>query len=281
MSSYSSSIKAIINGRAQLISESMQSTKAQALLIAMRVTPRHSILPAAESEITTVRRLCEAMALEPVEPGRHKEDILLHLPESRIFHFAGHGYTDVADPSESKLLLEDWESNALTLANLLEINLREHSPFLAYLSACGTGEVKDKKFFDENIHLINACQLAGFRHVVGTMWKVDDEVCVNMAKFTYQGIMDGEMTDESVCLGLHQATRQLRDVWLSALAKTKRGQRLARERAAFNTSKDVGTMITPDACERKGEMLRDADLDEEEEHGAGPANWVPYVHYGI
>ncbi|KAF2189925.1 hypothetical protein K469DRAFT_519559, partial [Zopfia rhizophila CBS 207.26] len=68
--------------------------------------------------------------------------------------------------------------------------------------------------FDESIHLISACQLAGFRHVTGTLWDVNDESCVDMAKTTYQEIIHGGLTDESVCLGLHKATRKLRDHWL-------------------------------------------------------------------
>lgn len=78
----------------------------------------------------------------------------------------------------------------------MNMNLQEWPPFLAYLSACGTGEIKDQKFFDENIHLISACQLAGFRHVIGTLWEVDDETCVHMARMTYEGIEDGSATDE-------------------------------------------------------------------------------------
>ncbi|KAH6879831.1 hypothetical protein B0T10DRAFT_366784, partial [Thelonectria olida] len=85
-------------------------------------------------------------------------------------------------------------------------------PFLASLSTCGTGRVKDKRFPDESVHLVNASQLAGFRHVIGTAWDVD-ELCVDMARITYEGIRDGGMTNESVCRALHKATRRFRDRW--------------------------------------------------------------------
>jgi len=39
---------------------------------------------------------------------------------------------------------------------------------------CGTGEVKNDSLIDEGLHLISACQLAGFRHVIGTLWVVRD-----------------------------------------------------------------------------------------------------------
>ena len=41
-------------------------------------------------------------------PPRHKKDILAHMQKCTIFHFAGHGGLDSADPSQSKLLLDDW-----------------------------------------------------------------------------------------------------------------------------------------------------------------------------
>ena len=109
----------------------------------------------------------------------------------------------------------------MTVATLLEMNLRSHSLFLAYLSACGIGQIKNESFVDENIHLIRAYQLPGFRHVIGTLWEVDDQICVDMAKITYREIGDGSMTDESVCLGLHKASRELRDSWLSVQANAR------------------------------------------------------------
>lgn len=280
MSSYSSSIKAIVHGRPQRILESTQSARPQALLIAMQDTPKYCMLPSAKNEVAIVSGLCRSMALDPVEPDRHKKDIVSHLPNSKIFYFAGHGHTDKFDPSESNLLLEDWESDRLTVASLLEMNLHERSPFLAYLSACGTGEVKDQRFFDENIHLISACQLAGFRHVVGTLWEVHDEVCVDMARIMYEGIKDGSMTDESVCRGLHQATRELRYRWLSAPTKNRHGRRLVGAAVTSCARNETGTVITHDSDEMYGELRRDADLEDEDKE-IGSAHWVPYVHFGV
>lgn len=194
--------------------------------------------------------LCRSMSLDPIEPGRYKHDIVSHLPNCKIFHFAGHGHTDDLDPSQSHLLLKDWESDRLTVANLLEMNLYKRSPVLAYLSACGTGRINDERFVDESIHLISACQLAGFCHVIGTLWEVNDECCEDMARITYEVIRDEGMTDESVCWGLHRATRELR----------------AKVMCAYN--------------ERNGRSSRDFDLvDTEEETESMP--WVPYVHFGI
>jgi tetratricopeptide (TPR) repeat protein len=83
MSSYSSSIKAIIHGRRQRRNlEGMVSNPAKALLVAIEYTPGYfSRLPFATREVEMLRDLCGSMALESIEPGRRKQDIISHLPQ--------------------------------------------------------------------------------------------------------------------------------------------------------------------------------------------------------
>jgi hypothetical protein len=281
MSSYSSSIKAIIHGRRQRRNlEGMVSKPAKALLVAIEHTPGYySRLPFATREVEMLHDLCGSMALESIEPRRRKQDVMSHLPQCDIFHFAGHGYTDDDDPSKSYLLLEDGKSDTLTVANLLELNLRERSPFLAYLSACGTGRIKGEKFVDENIHLISACQLAGYRHVIGTLWEVKDEICVEMARITYEGIRDKGMTDESVCWGLHKAARELRDRWLSMPVKTICGSKLAGEEDAGFGANEVGARSANNGDQRDDRLPRDIVSCDDDDKETGL--WVPYVHFGV
>jgi tetratricopeptide (TPR) repeat protein len=270
MSSYSSSIKAIIHGRRHCVSEDTQTALNHMLLVTMQDTPQHNKLFFAKKETEVLQDICKSMSLDPIEPGRRKQDIISYLPSCKIFHFAGHGHTDNNDPSQSYLLLEDWESenNRLTVATLMEMNLRERPPFLAYLSACGTGEINDETLLDESLHLISACQLAGFRHVIGTLWEVNDESCVDMAKITYEGMRDGAITDESICRGLHKATRELRNRWLR-----KANTPLTEDR--------IGAMTVNEGDQHDARLPRKiilCDLDEEEDR---PLHWVPYVHFGV
>ncbi|KAL3429257.1 CHAT domain-containing protein [Aspergillus tetrazonus] len=276
MSSYSSSVKAIIHGRRH---PSVRPTSAQALLVAMDYIPGSPPLPFATEEVVMLHNLCKSMGLTPTEPGRRKADVEAHLPQCKIFHFAGHGYTDNSDPSKSYLLLED--AHPLSVANLLQINIREHLPFLAYLSACGTGQIRDERFLDESIHLISGFQLAGFRHVIGTLWEVNDEICVEIARNTYEGIRDGDMTDDSVCRGLHKAIRGLRDRWLNKPSKVSRG-RSTIMKADVSSTADVKSVTN--AVESGNRLQRDVvpyDNDGEDDRGFGEALWVPYVHFGV
>jgi CHAT domain-containing protein len=119
--------------------------------------------------------------------------------------------SDPSEPSRSCLLLEDWKDNPLTVGDLRDHRLQENSPFLGYLSACSTGTNKEDRLIDEGIHLVSACQLAGFRHVVGTLWEVSDKHCVDVAKILYETIRDEGVTDVALCRGLHRAVRALRD----------------------------------------------------------------------
>ena len=75
------------------------------------------------------------------------------------------------------------------------MDIRQYAPFLAYLSACDTSQIRDERFVEESIHLISAF------HVIGTLWKVIDELCVDMARIMYEEMRDGGMTDESMCWG--------------------------------------------------------------------------------
>jgi tetratricopeptide (TPR) repeat protein len=279
MSSYSPSIRSVLQGY-KLRHQVTTSASKQVLVVAMEDTPGSKPLPFATKEAAVIREVfCKSTSLELIEPDRRKEDVLLHLRDCDIFHFAGHGYTDVKDPSQSHLRLEDWKDNPLRVADLLEINLYERPPFLAYLSACGTGRIEGKEYLDESIHLITACQLAGFRHVIGALWEVRDEVCVDITKITYEGIRDGGMTDESVCRGLHNASRQLRDRWLSTPVDTGRASRLIRKVNKFLGEHDSDGRSVSYSDPRDDRLSRDIISCDEEE--AELLHWVPYVHFGV
>ena len=228
----------------------------------------------AAKEVRVVRDLCQAASCDFVNPRRRKHDVIAHLRSCNIFHFAGHGTTDPVEPSRSSLLLEDWTEDPLTVADLMETNLQEHTPFLAYLSACGTGNVNDWKYLDESVHLISACQLAGYRHVIGTLWDVQDEKCLDVAETVYREVLNSGMTDESVCLGLHRAVRQLRDEYLRGLINTVPGQRMDDRTEPNMTEKRKKS-----SAEKGGrESIRKGTAVEE---GNSALLWVPYVHFGV
>lgn len=272
VSSYSSSIRAIMRSRHKNLS-SLFSSKAvpRALLVGMQHTPESGSLPYASKEIDIVQKLCESAGLETVTPRQCKEEVSKCLSDCTVFHFAGHGYTDEDDPSNSHLRLDDWKEDPFRVADLQRMNLREHAPFLAYLSACGTGQMKRYNLVDESIHLISAYQLAGFRHVIGTLWKVSDQCCVVMAGTTYECMRDSGLSDEGVSLGLHRASRELRDKWLKVQKQETRGA----------VSKNSTRSVVGGKENCKGENDRDIVALEEESEVGKQLQWAPYVHFGV
>jgi CHAT domain-containing protein/tetratricopeptide (TPR) repeat protein len=270
MSSYSSSLNAILEGPVK--NERNSSTKA--VLVAMQTTPGSSSLPYAPKELSIVRQVCQSMGLCTVEPKRRTQEVLAQLKDCDIFHFAGHGETDETTPLNSQLRLEDWQTQSLAVSDLLNLKLRDNPPFLAYLSACGTSQIKDKRLLDESLHLISACQLAGFRHVVGTLWEVGDEACVDVAETVYQELRDSGMDDQSVCRGLHKAVRKIRDTWVTEarMRTVKRG--LDTSIVKVNDHKSGFEDGLSDV--RSARDIVPLDEDENER----PAPWVAYVYHG-
>ncbi|KIL87872.1 hypothetical protein FAVG1_08753 [Fusarium avenaceum] len=269
MSSYSSSVKAIIDGRRPTVTR-MGTTRARSMLISMEDTPGAISLPFAGREIEMLHSLHLTMSLDPIR-AKSKQDVISKLKECSVFHFAGHGFTDRQDSSKSHLVLQDnGQSNPLEVGTLLSMNLRQNPPFLAYLSACGTGQIKNDTFFDESIHLISAFRLAGFRHVIGTLWEVNDEYCIDMARITYEEIRDGGMTDDSVCKGLHKASRELRRRCLSMVS-------LGSGRKA----KEDHVRSTEHSVQDQGQRMSQRDILSCDEDLSLPLYWVPYVHFGI
>ena len=102
---------------------------------------------------------------------------------------------------------------------------------------------------DEGINLINALQLAGFRHVIGTLWEVSDKHCVNVSKAVYETISEDGMVDRAVCRGLHRALRVLRD-----------GE-------GKNTLGERDEKLLGFGSQKKPTL--------------GNLYWIPYVHFGV
>lgn len=273
MSSYSPSIKALIHGRRHSNKKPKHTTE-DALFVSMQETPGQSPLFYAKQEVGKLKELCPSMQLDPVEPSKkNREDVLECLRTSKIFHFAGHGHSHPAEPSQSSLLLSDWQTNPLTVGDLRDQRLQESSPFLGYLSACSTGTNNAQQLTDEAIHLVSAFQLAGFRHVVGTLWEVSDPHCVEVAVTLYETLRDEGMTDQAVCRGLHRALRALRDRDM-AQRDTMRGGSAAVSVEIIHPSNDGDS----------ARLGRDAILyDDEgrEERQRSPLYWVPYIHFGV
>jgi CHAT domain-containing protein len=178
----------------------------------MKETPglRNGTLPFAELEVEEVNRILP-QHIRRIPSSPSKNDLMKNLPSYTIFHFAGHGISDPKDPSKSRILLKDWEKNPLTVTDVVTLNLNEKSPWMAVLTACLTGENRDEDLYDESIHIVNACQMAGFQHVIGSLWEVSDMYSFHAASEIYETLKESIGESEDVAFALHRAVRFLRD----------------------------------------------------------------------
>ncbi|CAH0015676.1 unnamed protein product [Clonostachys rhizophaga] len=270
VSNYSSSIKALFHFRENQLKVEMPGMPEKAVLVGMPNTPGQTMLPFASQEINELGEICASLDLQVCMPPPNVDAVLSSLRDCEVFHFAGHGQTDPSDPSKSAIILEDGK---ITVASLLQRNLYAQKPFLAYLSACSTGRMKNSDLMDEGLHLIAACQLAGFQHVIGTLWEVNDKSCVEIARRTYEQLRQEGISHRSIGEGLHHACRSLRSRWVAE----------NEERGGFKRSEELqkvsqDSITTRQLKSSEGETGNPRDVMSCDEM---PLYWVPYVHFGI
>lgn len=144
--------------------------------------------------------------------------VLEKLPDYNAIHFACHGLSDSNNPSNSHLLLLGDDSRSvvaqvgrLTVGMISNMNLKTAQ--IAYLSACCTAENASTALADESIHIASGFQLAGYGHVLGTLWESNDDACRNVAGEFYRTLYQfkrGNQGHRAVSTAFHRAVRMLR-----------------------------------------------------------------------
>jgi hypothetical protein len=225
ISSYTPSVKALLHARSQTKrTQDHQPTRAKMLITAMPKTPRGANDRMAFSELKGVRKERKQVA-KTVKRYMHTDkavsdiDIVLsRLEECQVAHFACHGISDMADPSNSGLVLQrraadgTLEQGHLSVYRISHLQLRRAQ--IAYLSACSTAENKAARLQDEVIHIVSGFQVAGFPHVVGSLWPAGDAECVEVATSFYSSLFSQEgqprFEGRQVALALQKAVMAVR-----------------------------------------------------------------------
>ncbi|WP_437049931.1 CHAT domain-containing protein [Streptomyces sp. enrichment culture] len=141
------------------------------------------------------------------------ERVMEALPRHPCVHFACHGVSEPADPSNGRLLVHDHPTRALTVREISRLELP--TARLAVMSACETAR-GGGELADEAIHITSAFQLAGYPNAVGTLWPVHDVVAVRVTRLLYGELRtrgpDGrpELDDTRTADALHRAVLRCR-----------------------------------------------------------------------
>uniref|UniRef100_UPI0021BF4366 CHAT domain-containing protein n=1 Tax=Frankia gtarii TaxID=2950102 RepID=UPI0021BF4366 len=173
--------------------------------VAMPHTPGASDLPGAQAETTALQARFPGQVDDLTGPRATRQAVLGTLPAARWAHFACHGATEPADPSHSRLLLTD---QPLTVLDVTRLRLADAQ--LAFLSACSTA-MPSGRLTDEAIHLASAFQLAGYRHVIATLWPIGDTVAGLLADEIYDALSGP--TPRTPAVAVHQTVRWVRGQW--------------------------------------------------------------------
>lgn len=235
VSSYIPTVKALSYTRQQSFNL-VSKRDARLLLVTMPTTPLHASLSGVEKEVDAIVAIVEGKLAEPVldhSPEAPEEKkartavlkqpnaltVLEQLGQFEAVHFACHGVSDGADPSNSSLLLLNKSHDTvdrLTVRNISRASFGNAQ--LAYLSACSTADNPSIELSDEIIHLASAFQLAGFNHVLATLWQSKDEACKTVAEVFYTSLFDGndghgDSADphSKVSSALHEAVKKVRE----------------------------------------------------------------------
>lgn len=168
----------------------LESSSSSLLLVAMPRTPNASDLPGVEREATSIQHIVQESITVNLRKQPPVKTILGDLPLYNSVHFACHGYADPRSPFRSGLLLcgnepeKDFQKNTrenmLTVETISSINTERSQ--LAFLSACSTAENASSILMDEGIHLAGGFQLAGYPHVIASLWEANDNLSVEVAK---------------------------------------------------------------------------------------------------
>ena len=161
-----------------------------ALLVKMPTTPDDKELSNVSTEISLVeQKLQDRFQVTSLDRPK-RNDVLPLLATSSMAHFACHGTADNSDPSLSQLKLRDWKTAPLDVRALLRSSLEKLQ--FVYLSACETAAIKAVELREESIHLSAAFQMAGVPYTVATLWNIEDNLSVEIAKYFYISLIEGQ-----------------------------------------------------------------------------------------
>ncbi|MEO3778413.1 CHAT domain-containing protein [Micromonospora sp. B11E3] len=160
-------------------------------------------LPSAAREAQLLRARFPATAL--TGPAATRARVMAALAGHSCAHFACHGETDAE--GRAALFLAD---APLTMGDIAHLDL--DGAHLAVLSACHTA-MGAADLPDEAGHLAAALQVAGFRHVVSTLWAIADDTAVAVTEDLYSGLAgpDGAVEPARSAGALHAVVRKLRE----------------------------------------------------------------------
>jgi CHAT domain-containing protein len=169
--------------------------------------PNEAKLPHTAREIRCITMHAGGVPIVSLdESAATPQSVSKAMEQSEWVHLACHGEQHFGNPTESYLLLAN--GSKLKLSDIIKLRLENAQ--LAFLSACQTA-TGDEGLDDEAVHLAAGMLLSGYRGVIATMWKVDDEYAADIADETYRILFREYDADSTrAAEALHRAVEKVR-----------------------------------------------------------------------
>ncbi|MET9248044.1 CHAT domain-containing protein [Nonomuraea sp. NPDC003709] len=173
------------------------------LIVATPDTDGRGPLRGAEREAGVLAELFSPVRLLVNEQAT-ADEVLAQIARHSWVHFACHAVCVVDEPLESHLLVH---RGRVTVDGIS--SLHNSAGELAFLAVCESVR-SNARLADEAVHLGAAFRLAGFRHVVGTLWSAADDVAARVVQDVYTDLAQADATSDDVPVALHSAVRSAR-----------------------------------------------------------------------
>lgn len=132
-----------------------------------------------------------------ISEGATKSQLMDHIDQANILHFAMHTIIDDRTPAFSRFLFDFNEDSARSELNIYELYNQSLQADLAILSACNTGT--GKLLVGEGaITLARAFQYAGCPSVIMSLWSVDDASVRKVVSGFYHGLAKGDSKERAL-----------------------------------------------------------------------------------
>ncbi|TXC97442.1 CHAT domain-containing protein [Streptomyces sp. ISID311] len=201
VSSYTPTVRTLIGARNR--APRVSPPPPRILAVGLSDTPGYAPLTATLQEAAS---LADPERPPLLDGHATRRTVLDSLSECDWAHFACHAHPDEEYASGSRLILHD---QPVTVTDI--DRLRLHHAELVYLSACSTAAAPES-LAAESLHLGSAFQLAGFRHVIATLWNVQDGAAAQIAHSFYERLpRQAALPSDAAARALHHAVRHARD----------------------------------------------------------------------
>jgi tetratricopeptide (TPR) repeat protein len=206
VSSYTPTLRTLIQLRQR--QPAQEASPSGPLIVAMPKTPGQPDLDSATEEADDIEQRAPVHELL-TGTSATRDAVAEAMPHHLWAHYACHGSQELHEPFRGALHVHD---GPLSITQIMNLQLPDL--VLAYLSACETSR-GSTLIPDEGITLASALQIAGYQHVIGTLWQISGISSTNIAKDVYNQIITvnngiTKVDSNAVAAALRSATIELR-----------------------------------------------------------------------